>query len=306
MSLPPLDLQHPGDEVLDRIAGLLNGTRADVTHICPLTRGNTNLTFSFFFRGERYVYRHPGPASGRIIDRKREQLADLKASELGLGPSLLFSDPVRGWKLSRYIDNVDFDYSDPDHEGLGLDLIRRMHTGPVHHRLGWKLDMVAAAERMQALTPPEQLARYPAFLSLRPVIAALCPLTQADGYGWEMCHNDCCDSNILLAADQTYLIDWEYAADNDPAADVASYIIGCPRSKADVQRVLKRYFGRDLTPAEDRHYRAWLAISAYYFLSWGLYQLGTGNPVQALTDIWFPYLRDYGPAALAAYRADNP
>lgn len=302
MTLTPMDPRRPGAEVLDRIAGLLNCGREDVTCISPLTRGNTNLTFAFSCRGKRYVYRHPGPATGRIIDREREQLADLKAAELGLDPSLLHCDPAEGWKLSRYIDNVEFDYADPDHEGRGLDLIRQMHTGPVRHSLGWRLNMVEAAGSMQAMTPPEQFARCPGFSSLRSVIEALYPLTREDGYGWEMCHNDCCDSNILLGADRAYLIDWEYAADNDPAADLASYIIGCPRSEAEVQRVLERYFGRKLTPAEDRHYRAWLAISAYYFLSWGLYQLGSGNPVQELTDIWFPYLRDYGPAALDAYR----
>lgn len=301
MTLTPMDPQHPGAEVLDHIASLLDCRLEDVTQICPLTRGNTNLTFSFSCKGCRYVYRHPGPASHRIIDRERERLADLKARELDLDPSLLFCDPVSGWKLSRYIDNVDFDYTNFDHEGRGLDLIRQLHSGPVRHSLGWRLDMVAAAGEMQALTPPEELSRYPDFLSLRPVIEALYPLTQKDGYGWEMCHNDCCDSNILLGADRAYLIDWEYAADNDPAADLASYIIGFPRSEAQVRQVLERYFGRALTSKEDRHYRAWLAISAYYFLSWGLYQLGTGNQVQALTDIWFPYLWDYGPAALEAY-----
>lgn len=302
MSLPQMAPQHLGHEALDHITGLLNCGPEDVTHICPLTRGNTNLTFVFSCRGKRYVYRHPGPATGRIIDRERERLANLKAKALGLDPSLLYCDPVSGWKLSSYIDNVDFDYADLDHEGRGLELIRQMHTGPVRHSLGWKLNMVEAAEQMQEMTPPGPFSRYPSFHSLRSVIETLYPLTQADGYGWEMCHNDCCDSNILLGANHTYLIDWEYAADNDPAADLASYIIGCPRSEAQVQRVLERYFKRPLTPAEDRHYRAWLAISAYYFLSWGLYQLGAGNPVQELTDIWFPYLRDYGPAALKAYQ----
>lgn len=39
-----------------------------------------------------------------------------------------------------------------------------------------------------------------------------------------LCHNDLVPGNILLAGDRTYLIDYEYAMQNDPLFDIASFI----------------------------------------------------------------------------------
>lgn len=39
-----------------------------------------------------------------------------------------------------------------------------------------------------------------------------------------LCHNDLVDGNILFDEDRCYLIDWEYAKDNDPLFDLMSFI----------------------------------------------------------------------------------
>ena len=39
-----------------------------------------------------------------------------------------------------------------------------------------------------------------------------------------LCHNDWVDGNILFTKDKTYLIDYEYAANNDPLFDVMSFL----------------------------------------------------------------------------------
>ena len=126
-------------------------------------------------------------------------------------------------------------------------------------------------------------------------------MSSEDGYGIEMCHNDCCDSNILLGKDDTFLIDWEYAGDNDPAADIATFIIGCTHTKEQVDRILELYFQRTPTREEQRHYYAYIAICSYYYFSWGVYEESIGKDVGDLTYIWYSYLMNYGNLALQMY-----
>ena len=80
--------------------------------------------------------------------------------------------------------------------------------------------MLERAVDMQAIVSSDYYDAYSQFSALREMISQLYAFTKQDGYQLEMCHNDACDSNILLGKNGTYLIDWEYAGDNDPAADI--------------------------------------------------------------------------------------
>ena len=293
-------IQNTGDSILSNICNVLNCHPDDVVNVKQITRGNTNVIFRFDCKGESYVYRHPGRGSEKIINRERELIAMQKAAELGIDPTLIECNPVKGWKLSRFIPNIDFDYSNLNDEKRGISAIRRLHSGD-KKLLGWEKNMFTGAAELQALVPSELFDAYQAFKEIRTSIGRLYEFAVKDGYGIEMCHNDCCDSNILLGKEDTYLIDWEYAGDNDPAADIATFIIGCNHTKDQVDRILEKYFQRPLTKEEQQHYYAYIAISAYYYFSWGLYEESIGKDVGYLTYIWYSYLDFYGDLALKMY-----
>lgn len=298
-------LQNTGENILTNICSAIKCKEDDIVNVKQITRGNTNTIFSFECNGRKYVYRHPGRGSEKIIDRQREYKAMQKAAELGLDPSLIACDPMKGWKLSAFIDNIDFDYENLNDEKRGVEIIRRLHTNPVKYKLGWELDMLHGASEMQALVPKSFYNAYEEFSSIRERISKLYYCAKLDGYEIEMCHNDCCDSNILLGRKGTYLIDWEYAGDNDPAVDIATFIIGTRHSLEDVKRILELYFMRPLTSHELRHFYAFIAISAYFYFSWGIYEESIGKDVGDLTLIWYDYASEYGKIAIDLYLNDD-
>lgn len=295
-------MQNMGENILTNICNSLQCKDSDITDVKQITRGNTNIIFSFTVDKVKYVYRHPGRGSERIINREHEYHAMLQAADLGLDPTLINCDPDKGWKLSSYIDNVDFDYSNMTDEKRGIDLIRCLHEGPVKHKLGWELNMLSGAAEIQALVPSSFYNAFEKFSFLRNGITHLYSFAKSDNYEIEMCHNDCCDSNILLGKNGTYLIDWEYAGDNDPLVDIATFIIGCDHTDDDVDRILSEYFRRKPSPAEQRHCYAFIAISAYYYFSWGIYQSSIGKDVGDLTYIWYQFATRYMDKALDLYR----
>lgn len=294
-------VQNMGENILTNICSSLGCKEDEIRDVKQITRGNTNVIFSFAVGNERYVYRHPGRGSDAIIDRQKEYLAIQKAAELGLDPTLIACDPRKGWKLSRFIDNIDFDYDNLNDEHRGVEIIRRLHSGPVRHRLGFELNMLTRADEILSLVPVSFLNSYNEFASIKEEITILFNLAAKDGYEIEMSHNDCCDSNIILGKKSTYLIDWEYAGDNDPAVDIATFIIGCTHTREDVNRILHDYFQRELSSSEYRHYLAFIAISAYFYFCWGIYEESIGKDVGDLTYIWYNYLTEYGKLAIKLY-----
>lgn len=298
-------LRNMGENILTNICDALHCKETDIVDVKQITAGNTNVIFRFSANGKTYIYRHPGLGSDKIIDRQKEYAAMQKAAELGLDPTLIACDPVKGWKICHYIENVSFDYENLTDECRAVDLLRQFHGSPIKAKLGFELDMIARAREICALMPSDLIDARREYTQIREDSERLHACVLRDGYETEMSHNDCCDTNILLGKTATYLIDWEYAGDNDPAVDISTFIIGCRHDRAAVDRILLRYFGRELTFAEKRHFYAYIAISAYFYFTWGIYEESLGKDIGDLSYIWYQYIVEYLPLALKLYEEER-
>lgn len=293
-------IQNMGENILTNICDTLNCSENDIQNIVQIKRGMTNTIFSFICNNEKYIYRHPGLGTEKIIDRHKEALAQQKALELNLDTSLVKIDPIKGWKLSKYVENVAFDYLNIEDENKGIEMIKNLHKS--HTKLGWTFNMIERAAQMQELVSEDYYDAYSKFKELRSIIVKLNHYTQLDGYEIEMCHNDAYGGNILLGKNNTVLIDWEYAGDNDPAADIASFIINYDRSKEDCDRILEKYLEHPMTMEERRHYYAYIAICGYFYFSWAIYMESTGHIIGDLTYWCYNYALKYGKLALRLYK----
>jgi len=69
-----------------------------------------------------------------------------------------------------------------------------------------------------------------------------------------LCHNDVVNGNLLFRKRQVFLIDFEYAADNNPLFDLASFI-----SENDIvddksrRYFLRQYYGKSVDEKQFRH-----------------------------------------------------
>lgn len=292
--------QNMGGNILSNIHECFDCKDEEISDIRQLTAGLTNVTFSFLCRGKKYIYRHPGLETDKFIDRAREGRAQAVAGEMGLDPTLVEYDSDRGWKISEFFENIAFDYDNRADEKKAIDLIRRIHAKP--RRLGWELNMMEKATQFQRLVVAEYYDVFREFEDLRNRMEQLYVCAKSDGYELEMCHNDVSDSNILLGKNATILIDWEYAADNDPAADIASYIVTGKHTEKDCDRILRQYFGRPLVQKERRHYYAYVAITGYFWFSWAVYMESIGQNVGELMHLLYHYALHYSPIALDMYQ----
>lgn len=277
-------LYNVDSEIIQNICNTLNCNPNNITDINVINAGLTNVSFRFTVEGTQYVYRHPGGTAGNLIDRDTEMFTQMKAKELGIDKSVI-AMTLEGWKLSYCVQElIECDFRKyPEQLEKGMEYLRRMHGTPVpancHIKTfddleeGIKLMKIASATKGNLLqefateiNQAKQLDRY------------LKEDAKRMGIKWCCCHNDTYEPNFLATANgELYLIDWEYAGLNDPANDLACFFCRYDYTQEEIDSFLKAYFQRDLTPDEYRHYIAYTALCAFYWMGWGLYKGSVGD-----------------------------
>jgi CTP:phosphocholine cytidylyltransferase-like protein/thiamine kinase-like enzyme len=296
----PKYINNTDSKILKNICRIMECNEADIQKIVPIKKGLTNTSFLFYYKGKKYVYRHPGIGTNEIINRESEALSQKIALQLGIDKTLVYIDDSDGWKISHYIDNcIDFNYRDLDHVKRGITLIKTFHDAKVKSE--WDFDLYNEAGKLIMLTNKSNTPLFEDYEVLMKDIEDLYQYTERDNIEKILCHNDCYGPNFLINSDEMHLIDWEYSGNADPACDLGSFIIGSDYSIDEVKDILLIYFGRDLTREEERHYLAYVAISAYYWFVWALYKESTGEIIGNDLYKWYKYAKDYSKNALTLY-----
>lgn len=290
--------------IIENICTSLNCDENEVCEFEQIKRGNTNVIFSFKCRGSRYVYRHPGKGSEKIISRYSEAYAQRKADELGIDGTTVALDPDAGWKISRYVEGCyDYRYHDMDDARRAFDLMHRLHSSRI--TCSWEFDIKKNCARFESLAKANGHRGQFEVGGLSKDIERLYHFVESDGVEKVLCHNDMCDSNLIATVDDMRVIDWEYAGLSDPANDVCSYIVGDEHSEDEVMQLLELYFGRSLTDSELRHMFGAIALVSYHWLMWGFYRQSVGHDAGALLYYWYRYAADYSKRALDLYAASE-
>ena len=283
---------------------MLGCTRDRVEGIVPIKEGLTNLSFRFSVDGASYVYRHPGPGTDEIINRRSEAHSQAVAKKLGIDDTFVFQDTRKGWKVSRFVkDCKPFDYHDGSHVEQAMDLIRRLHQSGETSQ--WTYDLFEKAQSMMALLGARSYPSFPDYEPLRDRAARLDALVKRDGVAPCLCHNDFYNPNFLVSEEAMYLIDWEYSAMSDYASDLGVFICCSDYDEDEADRVLETYFQRALTAEEYRHCIAFVALAAYHWFIWALYKEAAGDSVGEWLYLWYRYAKTYSAKALALYEDER-
>ena len=235
------------------------GWRSAGADIEVLGGGLSNRTFRVRRGGENFLLRLDAAHTAAYgIDRAREFAAQASAAEAGLAPPLLYADGERGVLLRRFLTGhvwTAADLDDPQRIAALAMLLRHVHALPL---CGHALDVGAVAARyLEGLGVDTALARRGAGIA-----GWLAGIGPADSL--RCCHNDVVAGN-LIDAPGLMLLDWEYAADNDPLFDLASLVGFHELGDAVALRLLGEYLGE--ADAEARE-RLDLQLAIYRALAW--------------------------------------
>jgi thiamine kinase-like enzyme len=203
------------EDIMDK--GLIQSLFNDkVTHIQRLEKGLTNKNYKVIVSDETFVVRIPYADSEHVVNYTNEKKALALVSGYDIDVETVYFDEATGIKITRYIDGFKSFNEYPHvskYQQVG-HLMRKFHT----------IDTLSNHEfnPLTTLETYQQYVKKPiiSFKDAQPFI----DFVKAKRQVRTLCHNDWVNDNICFHPQRVYLLDYEYAGDNDPLFDVTSFL----------------------------------------------------------------------------------
>jgi thiamine kinase-like enzyme len=264
------------DPVLSRLAALdtLAGTpwRAE-----PLPGGLTNVNFTVTTPQRKYVARVAGPTGPLLaIDRDAEYRNARAAASTGVAPEVVEYSPEQqvlliAWVRGRTL--TDADLADEATLARVADACRVLHAGP---RFVTDFDMLAVQRRYRRIVA-EKSFRLPAgYDEHAPAMEAIAAALARRPEPTVPCHNDLLAANFLDAGDRLWIVDFEYAGNNEACFELGNIWSEAALPPEHLDALVTAYDGR---PLRHRVARARLfgLLSKYGWMLWASIQDGASD-----------------------------
>lgn len=292
---------NSGSKIFQNICGVLKCNEEEIKDIKPIKMGMTNTSFKFSHNGKSYLYRHPGPGTELIINRKSEFDSMKIAKELGLDDTYIYMDSEKGWKISNYIEDVRIlDYEDKENVRRAISMLKKLHTSG--RETDFEFNIFDEIENFKLKIKNSHRDDFEDMNLMNDKIYKLKEFLDKDNVKNCLCHCYSYNLNFLMDKnDGMYLIDWEYSAMSDPAGDIGCFITCSKYSFDESIEIIKEYFDGNPTDEELRHYVAYVAVSSFYWFLWAINQEIQGKSIGEYLYIWYNHTKEYADYAFKLY-----
>ena len=258
---------------LDRLACL----RGRALEVRELTGGLSNRTVRVTSVDQEpvldLVVRLP-PAGAVRTDRAVEHRAAVLAADAGVGPAVVEFVPPDGPLVVAHLDARALGPSEVRADlGRVAALCRRLHDGP---RFDGDLDLVTVARRYQQRVDEHGGWRPAGHGDLAPVVAGIVAALRGDPVPTVPCHNDLPGGNILDDGRRLWLVDFEFAAQNEPWYELGNLASGAALAPEEVEELVAAYDGAAGAGPLART-RLWSSVCSWTWVLWASLQEVVGE-----------------------------
>lgn len=247
--------------------------------------GMTNRNYRLETPRGRFVLRIPGAGTSEYISRHNEAHAARVAAETGVNAEVLFFDEADGVMLCRFIDGAltmnGERFKDLGSVARAAQSLRRVHDCGKPFLNRFELfqmidDYLDFLGKKDAPLPEgyhdvkREAEKVREALAVRPL-----PIVP--------CHCDPLSENFLDTGQRVYVIDWEYAGNNDPMWDLGDLSVEAGFGPEQDEALLEAYFAGRVPAAERGRMVLYQAMCDLLWTLWGIIQHVNENPVD---DFW--------------------
>ena len=263
-----------------RLSGIATGD-AEIERLAGLTNRNYKITHG----DERFVLRIPGEGTSEYINRRHVAVAARIAAEAGVNAEVLFFDETDGLMLTRFVDGAATmngeRFKDLGAVSRAAQAFRRMHdcgkSFATVFDLFQKMDEYLDYLRKKRARIPDGYAEVQR--EAETVRAAL----NGRPAGLQPCHCDPLAENFLDTGARIFIIDWEYAGNNDPMWDLGDVSVEAGFGADQDAALLEAYFQGRAPAAQVGRMVMYKAMCDLLWTLWGVIQVANENPVD---DFW--------------------
>jgi thiamine kinase-like enzyme len=252
----------------------LGGRPRDIT---VLTGGLTNKNYRISTPDGCFVARMPSSHSALLaIDRDAEYQNSVAAARSGVAPGVVAYLPADAGRLSsmlliEWVDGRTFSAADVRTEANLARIAascRALHAGPRFVNDFNMFDIqrgYLSIVRSHGFRLP---ARYAEFM---PTVARICSALNLRPQPAMPCHNDLLAENFIDDGERLWLIDYEYAGNNDPYFELGNIASESGLDEEQLEQLVFSYCGRH-SPALVARARLWALMSQYGWTLWASIQ----------------------------------
>lgn len=254
----------------------------------------TNNNLLIEVDGLKYVLRRPGKGTTDLVSRENEYEAYAAIKDLDISDELVFFDKDNGLKLTHYIE--DARTCNPNNlydVYLCMRKLESLHNMQI--RVDKVFDLYATIDKYESLMGKSE---YPDYVDTKLRVEKLkfyLPKTQDD---FCLAHIDPNQDNFLIGKDlQVHLIDWEYAAMQDPHVDIAMFAIYAEYDEEQIKRLIKIYFGDKPSVKVMCQIYSYIAICGLLWSNWCEYKKKCGIDFGDYAKSQYEYARKFSRCA---------
>lgn len=222
--------------------------------------GMMNVSYVLSDVEDQYIIYFPSDSGKEMVVRPLEKDNYKIAYELGVAPRNYYFDEKTGIKINRFVLGAPLDKISLNHDDYVAvaNLLKKIHNSKILSRSDYPVfsSLINYEETLFSFSPTIDQN----YLTLKTFL-----FDEKDYLAKQkkcLCHNDAQRSNIIKGIDgKYYLIDYEFAMNNDPIYDIAAF---ANSGLNDGLNVLKEYYS---TPTFDQYKRFYL-WRIYLSLQW--------------------------------------
>ena len=251
--------------ILDIIQFVFNTNDKNI-ELTPLKQGMTNDSFIFSINNERYIIRVPGVNTEKIINRYQEYDVYQAIKDEEFVEPVVYIDRDKGYKISKFIENSHtVNPKDWNEISACLKRLRDFHSQS--HRVEHYFDVFEHINYYESLMP--NVSIYEDYGNTKKNIESLESIIENLVKEWTLCHIDAVCDNFLVTENQdVYLIDFEYAAMQDPDLDLAMFIVYSLFDRQEIDRIIDIYFENQVTPLKRYKIYSYIAMVGLLWSNW--------------------------------------
>jgi thiamine kinase-like enzyme len=212
--------------------------------------GITNKNYKLTLGDETLVLRLPGRGTGRFINRAHEQANQYEAAKAGVSPEALYFNRITGIKISTFLQGAltlsPADVRKPERYREIAGFLGAFHSAPIRFRNNF--NGFAMSKMYESVAKTRFCTFYKGYADVRKKVFALEAELKELGSHRCACHNDLVSGNLLEVDGKLQLIDWEYSGMNDPAWDLASFLLESEFPEEHALAFLRCYSGIEGIP----------------------------------------------------------
>ncbi len=267
------------DGVFDQVPSIAARPRT----VAELPGGLTNRNFKISTINGTFVARVASGGSELLaIDRQNEYRNSMRAAAAGVGAPVIDYQPsvsvlVLGFLEGRTLANADV--ADPDRLRRIARACRQLHGA---ERFDGNFDMFEIQRRYRSVVAERGIAIPAGYDDLMDKFDAAARALAVGDEGTVPCNNDLLAANFIENGEKIWLIDYEYAGNNDACFELGNIWGECQLPDEALATLVAEYYGR---PLRNKIARAMLLGLAgkYGWTLWGAIQAAV-SPIDF--DFW--------------------